>query len=521
MGNCQGLCTVYPYESIVIVEEITPALVDVCKTSWQQLTGDACLADAIPNSPKLDILCAEILSRLVAHPDVYSTFRPRKSFNRPMLIYRLVRYVLSVKDSSLKIKRQLRSMGRNHMRIGVTEQQIRVFNEVYLKSFHSQFGHRCTRRVYTAWKSLLQFVTEQFYFDRITFIAHFTKDPVSALAPVSAMRRNSVQLRSETFHSGGERSVHSLSLPRNSNHGVPQHVGSQGTTGVASQGRSALPGHQSGQDHYQPVVANITSKSNYIPSGYGRPGSSSENNAVDAHSRQGDDDEITIFENFYYFGNNQHSVRSRVLNFHSNYSNENSSRFVAGSQVPGNANSCYQRASSSQEEKETDAQCANYGENNDVVAFDDHYETCGIESEYADELEIPVTVHEVERVQTLMETRILRTSRQSSVYDGFTALGVRVFKVSFVLCRDSITDLFCLYSVRFVWSVSWITNESGLNHLWGFRTKKFTVTTLSVIILFLATVPKLWWWKMLSATHDSNLTDMSVMKVRESCFMQE
>jgi hemoglobin-like flavoprotein len=184
--------------------EITPTLNKICVDSWELLTGDTCTSiDVIPNFARLGLFSAQVLQRLSEYPDVFAAFKPRTNrqtadtYSRYILMYRLVRYMLSVKDSSLKIKQQLRLMGRNHMRIGVTEEQTRIFNEILLMTIEKQLGHYGTKKILSAWRQLLKFIEEQFFFDKITFITHFTQDPVGFLAPVAAMHRNSDQMLSE------------------------------------------------------------------------------------------------------------------------------------------------------------------------------------------------------------------------------------------------------------------------------------------------------------------------------------
>lgn len=184
--------------------EITPTLNKICVDSWEMLTGDTCTSiDVIPNFARLGMFSAQVLQKLNEYPEVYTAFKPRTSrqnadnYSRYILMYRLIRYMLSVKDSSLKIKQQLRLMGRNHMRIGVTEEHTRIFNEVLLFTIEKQLGQYGTKKILNAWKQLLKFILEQFYFDKITFIGHFTQDPVGFLAPVAAMHRNSDQMLSE------------------------------------------------------------------------------------------------------------------------------------------------------------------------------------------------------------------------------------------------------------------------------------------------------------------------------------
>jgi hemoglobin-like flavoprotein len=184
--------------------EITPSLNKICMDSWELLTGDTCASvDVIPNFARLGMFSAQVLQRLNEYPEVFAAFRPRTNrqhtdtYSRYILMYRLIRYMLSVKDSSLKIKQQLRLMGRNHMRIGVTEEHTRIFCQVLLITVEKQLGHYGTKKVLSAWKQLLNFIMEQFFFDKITFIGHFTQDPVGFLAPVAAMHRNSDQMLSE------------------------------------------------------------------------------------------------------------------------------------------------------------------------------------------------------------------------------------------------------------------------------------------------------------------------------------
>jgi hypothetical protein len=415
MGNCNNYGTVLPYESasLVVIEEISPQLVDVCRTSWMALTGDACLIDAIPNSPKLDTLCAEVLSRLVAFPDVYGAFRPRRSFNRPMLIYRLVRYILSVKDSSLKIKRQLRSMGRNHMRIGVTEQQIMTFNEVFLKAYQSQLGHKSSRRVISAWKSLLMFVTEQFFFDKITFIAHFTKDPVSALAPVSAMRRNSEQLRSESFHSN-----HSISINHNNNN----------NTNASFHSHHSF--HNSAHKDKSRSFMHSVSYSNYNQNNGSLFGLRPNNSCGSYLSGRmsgcsGDaDEEITFFESQL---NNYHNRQSSS----NNHSVQNSWR-VAGS-TPNNHHN--NNGLNINMDLRPDSNNLFHIDDH-VTEFNEYFETCHADEnpDTFDELDAPITVHECQRLKTLYELKILDTSQSDPEYDAFTALAAAVFKVRCNFC---------------------------------------------------------------------------------------
>jgi hypothetical protein len=183
-------------------ELITPTLLETCRTSWNYLIGSTQFDPAtqavndtgVPDAAKLGLFAADLLDRVVASPDAYKAFRPsQKKLSSPSLqVFRLVKYMLAVPDSSSNTKRSLRSLGRSHMRIGVTQEIFKLFVQAFMETLNSRLPKTSSSKdKLRAWEVLLNFFEEQFYFDKITFIAHFTKDSLRAMSPMALVKRNS------------------------------------------------------------------------------------------------------------------------------------------------------------------------------------------------------------------------------------------------------------------------------------------------------------------------------------------
>jgi hemoglobin-like flavoprotein len=125
--------------------------------------------------------CAEFFELLAAtDADVSQLFNPHtrstaQGKTRNMMIINLVQYLLSITDCSFKHQKRLRALGRSHVRIGVTEQQVNIFNEVLLRTIISRLGVRVTADMVQSWSVLLAFCVEEMFCEKISYASYDSK----------------------------------------------------------------------------------------------------------------------------------------------------------------------------------------------------------------------------------------------------------------------------------------------------------------------------------------------------------
>ena len=171
---------------------ITESIFQSCNSTWCSVTGESMNKNDPPPLPtKLNAFTADLMNRISSFSEVYAAFRPlHRKVNHSVQVYRLAKYMLSIRNNSMSTKQQIRSLGRGHMRIGVQREHLEVFQDCFLISLCHMLQIRVNDKRIHNWRILFEFVISQMYFEKINFISHFTKDPVGAIIPHVAMHRN-------------------------------------------------------------------------------------------------------------------------------------------------------------------------------------------------------------------------------------------------------------------------------------------------------------------------------------------
>jgi hemoglobin-like flavoprotein len=173
---------------------INPLLMYNCRYVWGLVVGsanfdpdslEAMIEADLLDPGKLGLFTADLLDRLALFPEVLRAFRPPRRTSRPTTqLARLVSYMLTIPDTTMATKKQLRALGRNHMRIGVSEEHFQVFAHSFLDAIMVRVSNSpCDNDRLRSWEILLKFVQDQFYFDKITFVNHVTKDSIISSTP--------------------------------------------------------------------------------------------------------------------------------------------------------------------------------------------------------------------------------------------------------------------------------------------------------------------------------------------------
>ena len=93
---------------------------------------------------------------------------------RTSLLLYIIRFMLSICDTTWKVKKCLRSLGRKHVLYGIDRRHMQSFKAAFIAtvmSIPSQFHISETMQ---CWSSLIDFVTEQMYVKDVKLVAHFT-----------------------------------------------------------------------------------------------------------------------------------------------------------------------------------------------------------------------------------------------------------------------------------------------------------------------------------------------------------
>lgn len=93
---------------------------------------------------------------------------------RPSLLLHMIRFMLKIQVVSQKTKKHLRALGRRHLLLGIEKKHVSSFNDALMMTIAKTLNMPSIAETLRCWSSLLNFVTEQLYFDDIRLVEHFT-----------------------------------------------------------------------------------------------------------------------------------------------------------------------------------------------------------------------------------------------------------------------------------------------------------------------------------------------------------
>lgn len=174
--------------SSVDVPKITTELVALCESSWRLITKSKS-SPANPDSPNNKIagfglfchIFFECMTSFDSDNDIVDKFEPRSSsalISREALLYRVIKYVVSVPSDSFKVKAKLRALGRAHSYRGIGQKQFAVFSASMIKALAIQLKGAATNEIMGAWTNLLDFVVSQLTFDKVVLVKHHTIEAI-------------------------------------------------------------------------------------------------------------------------------------------------------------------------------------------------------------------------------------------------------------------------------------------------------------------------------------------------------
>ena len=109
------------------------------------------------------------------------------------LFVHIVHFMLKLSDASWRVKKRLRALGRKHVLYGIQKKHAESFSEAFLMTI-SQLEHKSRDSdTLRCWSSLLSFVTEQMFVERIHLVNHITSETTSTSHTMTTTTRAAVR----------------------------------------------------------------------------------------------------------------------------------------------------------------------------------------------------------------------------------------------------------------------------------------------------------------------------------------
>lgn len=93
---------------------------------------------------------------------------------RISLLIHMIRFMLKIRVVTRKAKKHLRALGRRHLLMGIEKKHVSSFNDALMMTIANAPNSSSLAETLRCWSSLLNFVTEQLYFDNIKLVDHIT-----------------------------------------------------------------------------------------------------------------------------------------------------------------------------------------------------------------------------------------------------------------------------------------------------------------------------------------------------------
>ena len=139
-----------------------------CYNSWEEMKQQ-------PNNRSNIIFCNVFFDIMFTkNPATFILLTPkpisRRSKDKSTLLLRIIDYILTLCDCSMNTKHSLRAIGRSHLRVGIGQEHMSAFKDIFLEAFNIiNKGNWFISREMIAWNMLLSFVVEQMCFEKIVF----------------------------------------------------------------------------------------------------------------------------------------------------------------------------------------------------------------------------------------------------------------------------------------------------------------------------------------------------------------
>lgn len=151
----------------------------ICFQSWNDVCRTSNTRDGIVHSGTrtLTNYFFDELKKADTDDRILKMFKPRpqsRNANSSAILFRIVKYLLTISDESMDTKQSVRSLGRTHARIGIGKYEFLAFNTAFINSLQLFSCIVDNPAALAAWRSLLTFVTDQMTFDKIVFREHCT-----------------------------------------------------------------------------------------------------------------------------------------------------------------------------------------------------------------------------------------------------------------------------------------------------------------------------------------------------------
>ena len=151
----------------------------ICFQSWNDICRTSNTRDGIVHSGTrtLTSYFFDELKKADRNNNILTMFKPRpqsRNSNSGAILFRIVKYLLTISDETMDTKHAVRLLGRTHARIGISKAEFLIFNTAFINSLQLFSCVVDNTAALAAWRSLLTFVTEQMTFDKIIFREHCT-----------------------------------------------------------------------------------------------------------------------------------------------------------------------------------------------------------------------------------------------------------------------------------------------------------------------------------------------------------
>lgn len=153
------------------VLEITPQLLETCRSSWTLITHMKRDGETFERGG-VNAFCRLFFQNMSNFDgaEIISMFKPRvhtaAANNKNELFVRILDYIVDIPDKSMKIKRKLRCLGRLHAReVGVGLFHFNMFVACLQATIQERMQDKLTHEIEVSWNSLLQFVVDQMTYD--------------------------------------------------------------------------------------------------------------------------------------------------------------------------------------------------------------------------------------------------------------------------------------------------------------------------------------------------------------------